>query len=164
MPRKSNGIRKCKWCDKPAKKYYQGNRFKGYNVTCGSEECLQKAYYDKNVRQSKRYEGKRICEICGNEYITHCYSSKWCKECIPDKHAATTYKRYGILPKQEKELKEKYNGICPICNKRKASAIDHDHITGKVRGYICNKCNLGLHYIEDIELKSNMEKYLKGEI
>ena len=28
---------KCKWCDKPAKKYYQGNRFKGYCRTCGSE-------------------------------------------------------------------------------------------------------------------------------
>ena len=67
------------------------------------------------------------------------------------------------LKEVAKELKEKYNGICPICNKRKASAIDHDHTTGKVRGYICNKCNLGLHYIEDIELKNNMEKYLRGE-
>jgi hypothetical protein len=29
MPFRSSGeIRKCKWCDKPAKKYYQGERFK----------------------------------------------------------------------------------------------------------------------------------------
>lgn len=165
MPFKSSGaIRKCKWCDKPAKKYYHNGIFKNYQKTCGSEECLKKAYHDKNVRQSKRYEGIKKCEICGNQYITHCHSSKWCKNCIPNKHAATTYKRYGLLPKEEKELKEQNNGICPICNKRKASAIDHNHTTGQVRGYICNKCNIGLHYIEDKQLKANMEAYLKGEI
>lgn len=165
MPFKSSGkIRKCKWCDKPAKKYYIGTRFKGYFKTCGSEECLKKAYQDKNVKQKKRFNQLRKCEICGNEYIANSTSCRWCKECIPNKHSATIYVRYKLLPKEEKKLKEKYNGICPICNKRKASAIDHDHITGKVRGYICNKCNLGLHYIEDIELKNNMERYLKGEM
>lgn len=35
MPFKSEAVRKCKWCDNPAKKYYQGNRFKGYCRTCG---------------------------------------------------------------------------------------------------------------------------------
>lgn len=165
MPFKSsNEIRKCKWCDKPAKKYYIGTRFKGYYKTCGSEECIKKSYLDENVINSKKYQKEKICEICGNKYISKCFSGKWCKNCIPDKHSRTIYERYGLLPNQEKELKEKYNGICPICNKRKASAIDHDHKTGKVRGYICNKCNLGLHYIEDKELSSNMSKYLKGEI
>ena len=162
MPNKPVQVRLCKWCDKPAKRYYQGDKFKGYLKTCGSEECLKRANHDRAISQSKRYEGTRICQICGKEYITHCVKSKWCKECIPDKHSATIYVRYGLLPHEEKKLKEKYNGICPICNKRKANAIDHDHITGKVRGYICDKCNLGLHYIENKELVNNMEKYLNG--
>ena len=160
----SNEIRKCKWCDKPAKKYYQGTRFKGYLKTCGSEECLKKAYQDKNVRQKKRYEKVKICGICNKEYVSCSAKSKWCKECIPNKHSATIYVRYKLLPFQEKELKEKNNGICPRCNKRKASAIDHNHITGEVRGYICNKCNLGLHYMENKQLKNSMERYLRGEI
>lgn len=164
MPRKNIEIRKCKWCDKPAKKYYQGTRFKGYCSTCGSEECLKKARHDKNVRQSKRYERIKICEICGNEYITHCHSSKWCKNCIPNKHARTIYERYKLLPVEEKRLKEKNYGICPICNERKACAIDHDHETGKVRGYICSKCNLGLHFMENKELRKRLDKYLKGEM
>ena len=165
MPFKSsNETRKCKWCNKPAKKYYIGTRFKGYLRTCGSEECLKKAYYDKNIRQKKRFSELRKCEICGNDYIATSTTAKWCRNCIPNKHSATIFARYGLLPNQEKELKEKYNGICPICNKRKSSAIDHDHKTGKVRGYICNKCNMGLHYIEDEELSKNMEKYLKGEM
>ena len=156
--------RKCKWCDKSAKKYYIGTRFKGYLKTCGSDECLKKQYEDNKISKSKAYNKTRICEICKNEYIATSTSSRWCKNCIPNKHARTIYERYGLLPQQEKELKEKYNGICPICNERKANAIDHDHITGKVRGYICSKCNLGLHYMENIELKNNMERYLKGEM
>lgn len=156
--------RKCKWCDKPAKKYYQGSRFKGYLKTCGSEECLHKAYNDKNVRQKKRFNQIRICEICKNEYIATSSKSKWCKNCIPNKHSRTIYERYKLLPLQEKQLKEKYNGICPICNERKANAIDHNHITGEVRGYICDKCNLGLHFMENIKLRERLDKYLKGEI
>lgn len=165
MPFKSSKtIRKCKWCDNPAKKNYIGDRFKGYYRTCGNEECLKKAYQDKNIKQKKRFNKIKICEICKREYTATSSKARWCKSCIPDKHARTIYERYKLLPQQEKELKEKYNGICPICNKRKANAIDHNHITGEVRGYICDKCNLGLHYIENIELKNNMEKYLKGEL
>ena len=155
---------KCKWCDKPALKHYEGNRFKGYYKTCGSEECLNKRFTDEKINKTKTFKEERICEICNNSYIANSTTCRWCKNCIPNKEARTIYERYGLLPKEAKLLKEKYNGICPICNERKASAIDHDHKTGKVRGYICNKCNLGLHYMENIELKNNMEKYLKGEI
>lgn len=165
MPFKSSGkTRKCKWCYKPAKKYYQGTRFKGYLKTCGSEECLKKAYTDINVKNRKKYQKEKICKICEKKFIATSSKSKWCRNCLPDKHARTIYERYKLLPQQEKELKEKYNGICPICNKRKASAIDHDHKTGKVRGYICNKCNIGLHYMEDENIINNMINYLKGEI
>lgn len=155
---------KCKWCGQPAKKYYQGTRFKGYCKTCGSKECLNRQYKDEKINKSKIFNEERICEICNNKYIANSTTCRWCKNCIPDKHSATIYVRYGLLPQQEKELKEKYNGICPICNKRKASAIDHNHKTGKVRGYICSKCNLGLHYVEDKELLNNMQRYLKGEM
>ena len=163
MPFKSQE-RKCKWCDKPAKKHYQGNRFKGYYRTCGSEDCLQAQYKSEEINNSKKYKKTKICEICGKEFIAKSSTAKWCKNCIPNKHARTIYERYGLLPQQEKELKEKNKGICPICNKRKATVIDHDHKTGNVRGYICSKCNLGLYFIEDEELNYNMNKYLKEEL
>lgn len=166
MPFKSEEIiRKCKWCNNPPKKYYnREGRFKGYLKTCGSEECLKAQYKDKKINKLKVFQEERTCEICSNRYIANSHNSRWCKNCIPDKEARTNYERYKLLPQDTKKLKEKYNGICPICNKRKASAIDHNHMTGEVRGYICNKCNIGLHYIEDKELKNNMEKYLKGEM
>lgn len=156
--------RKCRWCNKPVKKYYLNGRFKSYLKTCGSEECLKAQYKNKKISKSKVFQEERICEICGNKYIANSTTCRWCKNCIPDKEARTIYERYKLLPEETKKLKEKYDGICPICNKRKANAIDHNHITGEVRGYICSKCNLGLHYIEDLELKNNMEKYLRGEM
>lgn len=164
MPLKKSSEHICKWCGKPVKKNYQGTRFKGYYKTCGDKECLKASYNDPKIKLLKKYEKEKICEICNKKYIAKSSTSRWCKNCIPNKHARTIYERYHLLLQEEKELKEKNNGICPICNKRKASAIDHDHKTGKVRGYICNKCNLGLHYIEDEELRNNMEKYLKGEM
>lgn len=49
---------------------------------------------------------------------------------------------------------ELQNGLCAICNKPEVNkhqsgvtmrlAIDHDHATGKFRGFLCQKCNQGL--------------------
>jgi hypothetical protein len=48
-------------------------------------------------------------------------------------------------------------GRCQICGKEfdltKGSKfgfrIDHDHQTGKVRGVLCNSCNIGLGFFKD---------------
>ena len=69
--------------------------------------------------------------------------------------------------------------ICPGClrdeqtiratlrfRKRKAGRIwslDHDHDTGKFRGWICNKCNLALGNMNDnLEYARRLVKYLES--
>ena len=43
--------------------------------------------------------------------------------------------------------------------------LDHCHITGKFRGWLCYSCNLGLGKLRDsVELLQRGIKYLKGEI
>lgn len=58
---------------------------------------------------------------------------------------------YGLTEEQFKKID---TGNCAICGVhfsalRKRLHIDHDHATGKVRGMLCNKCNLGLGQFND---------------
>jgi hypothetical protein len=148
--KKTNIERKCKWCDKPVKKYFNGKgEFKGYLKTCGGEKCLTMAYRDLNVRLKKRFNEARKCEKCGKEYIAECRTQRWCKICSPNKIASTLLQRYNISHPEYLEMLA-INEQCPIClRKLDNPVIDHDHKTGKVRGMICNHCNVALNVIED---------------
>ena len=50
---------------------------------------------------------------------------------------------------------------CVICGVEDALVVDHDHITGKVRGMLCNHCNRGLgHFRDDPMLLEFAAQYL----
>ena len=44
------------------------------------------------------------------------------------------------------------DGKCAICGTRleigRNTHVDHNHLTGKLRGVLCNKCNLHLGWLE----------------
>ena len=57
---------------------------------------------------------------------------------------------------------------CPICNKNTIPGLtskvvlDHDHLTGKPRAWICDSCNTGLgRFKDDIETLKNAINYLE---
>jgi len=39
--------------------------------------------------------------------------------------------------------------VCEICESTKALRYDHDHKTGSARGWLCNRCNLGIGFFSD---------------
>lgn len=157
-------VRKCKYCDKPAAKNIQpSGRNKGYYRTCGGGECLKKQYLDKSVNDRKRFNGEAVCLHCKEHYIAESARQKWCKNCAPDKSARRILQRYGISYREYiKYLQEQ--PICPLCKKRKAEVVDHCHKTGKVRGIICNYCNVALHLIEDKPSLYRAIKYLNNQL
>ena len=58
---------------------------------------------------------------------------------------------YGITKEQLGQT------CCQICGGFQRLSIDHDHVTGKVRGLLCSPCNIGLGGFKD-----NPESLLKA--
>jgi hypothetical protein len=60
-------------------------------------------------------------------------------------------RRYGISLAEYDALLEKQGGACAICRKRPKGrlCVDHCHVTGMVRGLLCNECNGALGYLKD---------------
>ena len=56
------------------------------------------------------------------------------------------FKKYGISGEEYRLTLSEQGGRCPICKREltKNPSVDHDHITGKIRGLICNNCNLSI--------------------
>ncbi len=59
---------------------------------------------------------------------------------------------------------------CPICKKRTIPGLtskvvlDHDHVTGKPRAWICDSCNTGLgRFKDDIKTMQDAIEYLKNK-
>jgi hypothetical protein len=58
-------------------------------------------------------------------------------------------RRYGITAADADAMFEAQDGLCAICRERPAEHIDHDHLTGQVRGMLCSCCNQGLGSFRD---------------
>ena len=41
-------------------------------------------------------------------------------------------------------------GVCPCCGKAGRLYLDHDHLTGEIRGWLCGRCNIALGWWEKI--------------
>jgi len=62
------------------------------------------------------------------------------------------YKEYGISPDAAQELFASQQGICPPCGEPiefSKAVLDHDHKTGRVRGFIHHRCNSALGIFAD---------------
>ena len=74
--------------------------------------------------------------------------------------------KYNLTLEEYNKLLEFQQGGCAICRLSCKSgrnlAVDHNHITGEIRGLLCFKCNATLGSINESEnLIWNMLEYLK---
>lgn len=75
-------------------------------------------------------------------------------------------KKYNLTEEDFLYLLEKQQNKCYICGKHNSDilrglAVDHDHITGKIRGLLCSKCNGALGWYENNFEKIN--EYLAND-
>jgi hypothetical protein len=73
----------------------------------------------------------------------------------PDRVKASDWKQhlrvYGLTPELYDEMRAAQGGMCAICSKagNRRLAVDHDHVTGRVRGLLCDLCNKAIGALGD---------------
>jgi len=61
---------------------------------------------------------------------------------------------YNITLEQYDRMLTEQDNVCVICGtdypgKQGRFVVDHNHVTGEVRGLLCNQCNVGLGALQD---------------
>jgi len=73
---------------------------------------------------------------------------------------------YGISQEQYQAMVEKQGGNCAICQHppkpSKVLCVDHCHGTGKIRGLLCNTCNISIGMLGGITGLELALDYLKS--
>jgi len=133
---------KCNKCneEKPASKFHKNRDSKtGLSIWC--KACAGDHYHNrtKPIRQTE--EGK-----------------------LRKKNSALKYS-YNMSLEEYHALLEHQDHKCAICKqgtRNKRLAVDHNHITGEVRGLLCGKCNTALGLFQDsIDVINSAVLYLK---
>jgi hypothetical protein len=118
---------------------------------------------------------ERRCRACEQvkpvtefySFVRHDRSSRPAKryyfsDCKPCTGERSRRDRYGVTLAEV--IQKQGSEMCPLCEERKADSVDHDHETGEVRGALCRKCNLVLHYIDDTAWRQRAEAYVARKV
>lgn len=129
----------------------------------------------------------KICECCGKDFqliVGRGFKNRiTCYECTNGDKKLTyrnkhLKRKYGITQYQFLQLLESQNNKCGVCStdlvkstpplrlgsKRDGNeaCVDHNHVTGKVRGILCFHCNTALgHLFDDTAILDKIKEYLK---
>ena len=144
---------------------FNKNRFNkdGLHYYCKfCQNICNKLWRDKNKESRKDYFKKHYnAEKSRKYYINN-------KEKISKRNRINKLKnKYSLTQEEYRNIIEDQKTKCAICGKKFNTTvdkicIDHDHNTGKIRGLLCHKCNVGLGMFEDnFKLLIKALNYLK---
>ena len=102
----------------------------------------------------------KICPLCDEEKLLTEFNKKTsrkdgldykCRACAKD---LKMKQRYGVTPQQYKFMLDSQGHRCYICRggSKRSLVVDHCHMTSKIRGLLCDSCNLGLGKFRDSPL------------
>lgn len=108
---------------------------------------------------------ERTCEICQETFNPHALQ-RFCKVCVPTREAWYVANAYGLTWAAYQTLFARANGCCEICKQPEKAgrrlAVDHCHVTKKVRGLLCIRCNTSLGVLDSYpDFVKNAQQYLE---
>jgi hypothetical protein len=124
------------------------------------------------VKDRLRLDGEKRCADCSeikplSDFDLHPRQSGgrncYCKPCRSKRNRDWRFLReYGLTPQAYQELVDGQDGLCAVCRERPSEHVDHDHLTGAVRGVLCFPCNAALGQLKDrVDLMRNAIDYLE---
>jgi len=114
------------------------------------------------------------CKQCQNQHRTDYrkrthYTRDWQQRNTLKCRSFRLKFKFGLTLEDYQDLLIGQHGKCAICGTTDTSplpnfCVDHDHLTGKIRGLLCFKCNLMLGLIRDnIEILDSAVEYLNRD-
>lgn len=136
---------KCKDCKNAYSRNYN-------NVNKDTLKSIHKEWRDKNKTKVKSYRDKWRREHSN-------YSKEWAERNKSKIRLSQIKYNYNLTEEEYEALPK----ACEVCGSTKNLCIDHNHITGKVRGVLCSRCNSALGLLGDskeviLKLASYIEK------
>jgi hypothetical protein len=140
----------------------------GICLKCGLEKenivkglCI-KCYKNKRYRSGKDKKSVDKYRKLNIEKISK-YRDKWRLE-NKSKERGYLLKRYNMTLNDYNRLLMEQDEKCKICGKyydNRPLNIDHCHVTGRVRGLVCCRCNILIGFMENCKnIIPLVEKYL----
>ena len=123
-------------------------------------KCCKRKCLSEFPRQPIGREGRHSrCKAC----ITSHRQTRASKDWHSNWHRL---RKYGISSDDYEKMLSVQGGVCLVCGgvdgKGKALAVDHSHVSGKIRGLLCGSCNNGLGFFQDSpELCESAAEYLR---
>jgi len=130
----------------------------------GCKNCV-KARNNKYRAEHPEEARARHKKYHAEHHEEHCaYNKKHYAEHREEARAIALMRNYGITIEEYDNMFAAQNGICAICGKPqngKRLFVDHNHETDKVRGLLCQNCNIALgHMGDDAQLLIKAIDYL----
>lgn len=73
-----------------------------------------------------------------------------CKTCFgPYQRNIRLKRKYGLTAKEYDAMLAGQDGRCAICGSSERLVLDHDHVSGATRQFLCDPCNVVLGRVKD---------------
>lgn len=108
----------------------------------------------------RRYRLERTSKRCTAHPDMPAYARNLCNPCYQSEQRIKS--AYGITADEYRQIMASPCGICGGT----AEVVDHCHSTGRVRGGLCTRCNVGLGVIEGwyTERRAEIDAWLSSDI
>lgn len=120
----------------------------------GLDKQCRKCFNIRQTKYRKSVKGRRVQRryYRNNKGKLSAYAKEYAKGRSSILRDQALMRRYDITLKQHKQMYLDQNGCCVLCGDSvpyDKIHTDHDHATGKVRGLLCCRCNMGLGFWKD---------------